>query len=117
MVAPRNKRNLRHWHEKEHPLGPMETCWHCGRQKAKCRSKLFRYTDRDQALLEAKQMNEAENYAKPRTAYWCPWCDMYHHTTKLRQQRSRVLKQQRKWMFEKELERRAASQIDQGSTS
>lgn len=102
-------RDLRRWHEKEHPLGPMEGCWYCGRQQAKCKSKLFRYADRDQAFLEARLMNEADNYVRPRTAYWCPWCGLYHHTTKLRGTRlGATVKQQRKWLFEKELERRAA---------
>ena len=100
-------RDTQRWHEKEHRPGPVESCWHCGRQKAKCRSKLFRYTDRDRALLEARVMNEGENYVRPRTAYWCPWCGMYHHTTKLgKTRKGAVQKQQRKWMFERELERR-----------
>ena len=107
MVTLKTMRNVERWHEKEHRPGPMESCWDCGRQKAKCRSKIFRYTDRDEAFNEARQMNEAENYARPRTAYWCPWCGMYHHTTKLRTRRDAVQKQQRKWMFQRELERRA----------
>lgn len=101
-------RNVQLWHEKEHPVGSMESCWYCGREKAKCKSKIFRYDDRDQAFLEARQMNEADNYIKPRAAYGCPWCNMYHHTTKLRGSRlDAVEKQKRKWMFKKELERRA----------
>lgn len=107
MVTLMTMRNIQHWHEKEHPPGPLESCWHCGRQKAKCRSKLFRYEDRDQAHLEAKMMNEVDNYSRPRTAYYCPWCGLYHHTTKLRtHRRDQVKKQQRKWMFQRELERR-----------
>ena len=97
-------RDIQRRHEKLHRPGPMETCWDCGRQKAKCRSKLFRYADRDEAFREARMMNEAENYSRPRTAYWCPWCEMYHHTTK--HHTDTLKKQQRKWMFEKELERR-----------
>lgn len=107
MVTLMTMRNVQHWHEKSHPPGPLEDCWFCGRQKAKCRSKVFRYADRDIAFAEAQQMNEAEGYSNPRTAYLCPWCGMYHHTTKLRRRRDAVVKQQRKWMFKTELERRA----------
>jgi len=106
VVTLKTMRNVQRWHEKEHRSGPIEKCWDCGKQKAKCKSKLFRYVDRDQAFLEAKLMNEADNYVRPRTAYFCPWCSMYHHTTKLRTRRDAVVKQQRKWLFQKELERR-----------
>lgn len=107
MVTLRTMRNVEHWHEKEHLPGLMEDCWDCGKQKAKCTSKLFRYVDRDLAIFEAKQMNEADGYIRPRVAYQCPWCELYHHTTKLRGRRDRVKKEQRKWLTQRELERRA----------
>lgn len=107
MVMLSRARNIQHWHEKEHPPGSIEACWWCGREKAKCKAKLFRYTDRDQAHEEARQMNEADNYAKPRVAYYCVWCEMYHHTTHPRTHaRDALTKQKRKWMFKQELERR-----------
>jgi len=106
MVTMMTLKNVQHWHDKRHPPGEMSDCWYCGRQKAKCRSKLFRYTDRDEAFQDAQRMNEADGYANPRTAYYCPWCDQYHHTTKLRRRRDSVVKQKRKWMFKQELERR-----------
>lgn len=113
MVMLKTMRNVQHWHEKEHLPVPMESCWDCGRQKAKCKAKLFRYPDLDMALREVRLMNEADNYERPRVVYGCPWCDMYHFTTKLRQRRSRVTKEKRKWLFQKELERR--EMIDHGA--
>lgn len=99
-------RDLQRWHEKRHPPGPMETCWSCGQQKAKCKSKLFRYEDRDEAILDAQRMNEADNYVKPRVAYLCAWCGLYHHTTKINRRREFMKKQMRKWLTKQELERR-----------
>ncbi len=110
MVALMAMRNVEHWHTKHHQPGPIESCWDCGKQKAKCKSKLFRYEDRDAAVLEARLMNEADSYVRPRTAYQCPWCNLYHHTTHLRtHNRDAVTKQQRKWLFKQELERRACA--------
>lgn len=107
MVTLKTMRNIQRWHEKEHPPVPFEDCWYCGREKAKCRSKIFRYTDRDEAFAEAKAMNEADNYVRPRVAYFCPWCGLYHHTTKLRSRRDAVERQRRKWVTQRELDRRA----------
>lgn|SRR5690242_2975777 len=110
MVTLKTMRNVQHWHDKEHGPWPMEQCWECGKQKAKCKSKIFRYSDKDQAWHEAQLMNEADNYVRPRVAYHCPWCGMYHFTTKLRtHRRDFVEKQRRKWLFKKELERRRSA--------
>lgn len=107
MTTLSHMRDVQRWHEKEHPPVSFESCWYCGREKAKCKSKIFRYVDRDQAFAEAKAMNEADNYVRPRTAYYCPWCGLYHHTTKLRSRHDHVERQRRKWLTQKELERRA----------
>lgn len=112
MTTLRTMRNVEHWHLKRHKPGPIESCWDCGKQKAKCRSKLFRYTSRDEAFAEAKTMNEADNYARPRSAYLCPWCGLYHHTTHLRtHNRDAVEKQRRKWLIARELERRQRERV------
>jgi hypothetical protein len=103
----RTKRDLVRWHEKRHRSGSMETCFDCGRQKAKCRSKIFRYTDLDAAVEDARAMNRANGYVRPLTVYGCPWCDMYHLTSSLRHRRKSVTKEKRRWMFQQELERRA----------
>jgi len=107
MTTLSHMRDIQRWHEKEHGSWSIESCWYCGREKAKCKSKIFRYADREQAHAEAKAMNEADNYVRPRVAYFCPWCGLYHHTTKLRARGARVERQRRKWVTEKELERRA----------
>lgn len=100
-------RDVQRWHEREHRPGPTETCWDCGRQRAKCKGKLFRYTCWDEAVFDAQRMNEADSYVKPRAAYHCPWCDLYHLSTTHKKNRSDALKRQmRKWMFQRELERR-----------
>lgn len=93
-------------HERNHAPGPIESCYDCGKQRAKCRSKVFRYTDIAVAILDCRAMNQANNYAKPLRVYGCMWCDEFHLTSNLRHRRRAVMKEKHKWLFQQELERR-----------
>jgi hypothetical protein len=51
------------------------TCWYCGRERAKCRRKLWYPHVRD-ADRAAAQMRGS--------SYDCPWCNGFHVTTRVR---------------------------------
>jgi len=89
------------YHQKNHRDGavrPFDGCWHCGRDRATCRSKR-RYETREDAEQVVKEINEGEGYVAPVSRYLCRWClkwHITHATSKLRARRAE--RARRKWL-------------------
>lgn len=74
------KSPLRHHNKNHGGIGqPLETCWFCGRDRAKCRSKL-RFTSWEEANEWVMESNVSRGWEPPHmTRYRCRWCEGVAH--------------------------------------
>lgn len=94
-------RNPLRYHNKNHGDldEPFETCWRCGRDRARCRSKI-RFTSWAEANEWVTEKNESAGYVNPVVRYACRWCGGWHMTTANDPRaRARVERQRRKWLI------------------
>lgn len=67
-------------HARKHLPGPMESCWECARQRARCKDKRP-FADPTDAKVEALRINVAQGYDPRVTVYRCGWCGHVHLTS------------------------------------
>jgi len=92
---------LETWHRKHHPRRnqPIADCWHCQRDRAKCRSKIP-FATREEVDAWIDELHRCRNYATPVVRYRCRWCPHYHYATAVtRVQKRRVEKARRRSLY------------------
>lgn len=95
------------WHHKQGHNHPYETCWTCGRERARCRAKV-RYKTYQAADEALTTINEARRYFTPLVRYNCRYCPGWHlATARAHRDVKRAERARRKWLHRQHVERLA----------
>lgn len=102
------QQQIEHRHAQRHGDRTPEQCHWCHRAAAICRRKI-RLATREEAEAWADEFNVSRGWSPPVVRYRCIWCDGWHLTSQMtRRRQGRVERARRKWLIEKEIDRRAA---------
>lgn len=97
-------------HERRHPQVSIEDCSYCERQRRHCREK-NPYRTWEDCHEYTLARNIATDWRLMLAPYQCPWCGFWHATRvgtgyRDKTRRRRVEKERRKYLTQKEMERR-----------